>query len=533
MIRCSKQLGIPGMIVEHCYLSNRADCINFLQTDAKIKKLAEADAAGIAENIGLIQQNRSGVNSTANIGWQKVNGRRVYYDKDGNIKTGFFKVDGKTYFAKSNGYVVTGWQLINGSWYFFSAKGVMAQNKWKKNNSGGTSYLKSDGKMAIGVVETVDGLSLFDNDGVLQLKGWHKYNNAWYYCGSTGRVFKSRWLKYKGNMYYFRKNGKMATGFSIQKKKRYYLDKNGHRVYGWQKINKKWYYFDSNGVAKVSEFFKTKKKTYYFDSKGVMATGVTKIGTDLYLFSNEGVLKKGWIKDGSYWYFANVKGKLKAKCWFTKDGKKYYFDEYGRMATGTKVIEGKTYRFQKNGVFIGEKTSTALHPVMSNVKYTADQMAQHFKSEGHVYPSKALKEGGAKDLKTFCNIIVEEATAEGVNPGLVYAQIMNETGWLQFGGDVKITQFNFCGMGAVGGGEPGCSFKDVRTGIRAQVQHLKAYGSTEPLKNKCVDPRFQYVERGCAIYIEHLGIQENPKKKGWASAVGYGNRLLNIMYSIK
>ena len=325
----------------------------------------------------------------------------------------------------------------------------------------------------------------------------------------------------------------MATGFKVLKKKRYYLNKNGERVYGWQKIKKKWYYFDKNGVAKVSGFMKYKKKTYYFDAKGVMATGITRIGTDLYLFSNSGVMKKGWIKKGSYWYFANAKGKLKTNCWFTKDGKKYYFDKNGRMATGNKVIDGKTYKFRENGEFVKEIKEAGLHPIMSTVKYTAEQMASNFKSGGHTYPAKALKAGGAKDIKTFCSIIVEEAAAEGVNPGLVYAQIMNETGWLQFGGDVKINQFNFCGMGAVGGGVPGCSFPDVRTGIRAQVQHLKAYGSTQPLKNKCVDPRFQYVERGCACYIEHLGIQENPKKKGWAAAVGYGNRLLNIMYSIK
>ncbi|MBO4592250.1 MAG: glucosaminidase domain-containing protein, partial [Eubacterium sp.] len=304
------------------------------------------------------------------------------------------------------------------------------------------------------------------------------------------------------------------------------------RLTGWQKLGKRWYCFSKTGVAKVSQWLTSGKKKYYFDAKGRMAVGITQIDNDLYMFDSSGVLKKGWVQKDSYWYFGTTKGKLKVSSWLQKGGKKYYFDEYGRMATGNRVINGKTYKFKKSGELVGVKNTTSLHPVMSTAKYTADQMAQNFKSEGHSYPSKALKDGGAKDIKTFCNIIIEEATAEGVNPGLVYAQIMNETGWLQYGGDVKITQFNFCGMGAVGGGEPGCSFKDVRTGIRAQVQHLKAYGSTEPLKNKCVDPRFKYVERGCAIYIEHLGIQENPKKKGWASAVGYGNRLLNIMYSL-
>jgi hypothetical protein len=110
---------------------------------------------------------------------------------------------------------------------------------------------------------------------------------------------------------------------------------------------------------------------------------------------------------------------------------------------------------------------------------------------------------------------------------------MHETGWLQFGGDVKISQFNCCGLGATGNGNPVNKFKNVRTGIRAQVQHLKAYASKEKLKNKCVDQRFKYVTRESAKYVEYLGIQENPKHYGWAAAPKYGEKLLLIMDSLK
>ena len=51
---------------------------------------------------------------------------------------------------------------------------------------------------------------------------------------------------------------------------------------------------------------------------------------------------------------------------------------------------------------------------------------------------------------------------------------MKETGFLQFGGDVSVEQFNFAGIGTTGGGVPGNSYPDVRTGVRAQIQHLKA-----------------------------------------------------------
>ena len=89
-------------------------------------------------------------------------------------------------------------------------------------------------------------------------------------------------------------------------------------------------------------------------------------------------------------------------------------------------------------------------------------------------------------------------------------QAMLETGWLQFGGDAVESQYNFSGLGTTGGGVQGNSYPDVRTGIRAQVQHLKAYASTEELNENCVDSRFDMVTRGSAPYVEWLGIQENP-----------------------
>ena len=170
---------------------------------------------------------------------------------------------------------------------------------------------------------------------------------------------------------------------------------------------------------------------------------------------------------------------------------------------------------------------------MGGTTHTATDFANTYIKEGKTYPTAVMAAGGAANIEAFCKIIIEEASAEGVKAEVVFAQIMHETGYLQFGGSVSPQQYNFCGLGAVGGGEPGCSFPDVRTGIRAQVQHLKAYASTEPLKNTCVDPRFQYVERGCAKYVEYLGIQENPKQKGWATDPGYGTKLLNIVYTLK
>ena len=109
---------------------------------------------------------------------------------------------------------------------------------------------------------------------------------------------------------------------------------------------------------------------------------------------------------------------------------------------------------------------------------------------------------------------------------------MLETGWLTFGGDVSITQYNFAGLGATGGGVPGNSFSTIRKGIRAHIQHLKAYASKAPLNKKCVDPRFSYVTRGTCRYVEWLGIYENPHNAGWAATPGYGANLVEMIKDI-
>ena len=144
-------------------------------------------------------------------------------------------------------------------------------------------------------------------------------------------------------------------------------------------------------------------------------------------------------------------------------------------------------------------------PETNHSGVSVDEMCSLYNSQGCTYPSEELSGGGASDIDTFCNIIVEEANAENVRGEVVFAQAMLETGWLSFGGDAGIDQFNFAGLGTTGGGVKGIAFPDVRTGIRAQVQHLKAYASTDSLNQECVDERFDYVTRETAPYVEWLG----------------------------
>ena len=162
---------------------------------------------------------------------------------------------------------------------------------------------------------------------------------------------------------------------------------------------------------------------------------------------------------------------------------------------------------------------------------TVSQMVSYYQSRTS-YPSFY---GGsdAATIKKFCQIYLEECETENIRAEVAFAQAMKETNFLRFGGDVSITQYNFAGIGAVGGGAKGQSFSSVRLGIRAQIQHLKAYANYDALNNGCVDPRFTYVSRGTAPYVEWLGIPDNPYGKGWATAQNYGSSILQMIKDIK
>ncbi|MEE1115017.1 MAG: glucosaminidase domain-containing protein [Eubacterium sp.] len=157
------------------------------------------------------------------------------------------------------------------------------------------------------------------------------------------------------------------------------------------------------------------------------------------------------------------------------------------------------------------------YPIMGTTETTVQAMAAYYNARA-TYPAYYATTD-APDIYTFCQIYMEEATAEGVKPEVAFCQAMKETGFMRYGGDVNIEQFNFAGIGAVGGGAKGASFASVREGIRAQIQHLKAYASKDALVNPTVDPRFKYVTRGICPTVESLDGH-------WATASGYGGSIL-------
>ena len=176
-----------------------------------------------------------------------------------------------------------------------------------------------------------------------------------------------------------------------------------------------------------------------------------------------------------------------------------------------------------------EAIADGQYPIMGSSDVTVQEMVDYFNASGEEYPAEELSEGGADSIETFCQIYYDEAAAEGVRPEVAFAQTMKETGFLQYGGDASIEQFNFAGLGTTGNGVPGNSYPDVQTGIRAQIQHLKAYATSDSLNQECVDDRYEYVKKGSAPYVQWLGQQENPEGLGWATGDNYGYDIVGMI----
>ncbi|MFO7821513.1 MAG: glucosaminidase domain-containing protein [Lentisphaeria bacterium] len=127
-----------------------------------------------------------------------------------------------------------------------------------------------------------------------------------------------------------------------------------------------------------------------------------------------------------------------------------------------------------------------------------------------------------RKARQFAQIYIEECRAEGVNADVAFVQMCLETNFLRFGGQVEADQNNFCGLGATDDGAAGAVFPTVRAGVRAHIQHLKAYASTKPTRYRVIDPRFKLVKRGSAPYIKHLA-------GTWATDPDYASKLKRLL----
>lgn len=551
IIRNAKYNGLTGMIIEHCFINNVSDYNNYLNSDAKLQKLGVADANGIVSALGLTKASENSVVSSSpsisyqthvqDYGWQswKSNG----------------EVSGTVGQSKRLEGINIKLSNINGSIEYKTHVQDIGWQDWKSNGQMSGTSGQSKRLEAIKVKLSGEAANQYDvyyrvhaqdygwldwakNGESAGTEGYSKRlegiqivlvkkgENA---PGSTSRPFIYKMIKYQTHVQNIGWQGEKAdgemsgtTGQSLRLeaiKIQLSSSIDGGIVYKTHVQDYGWLNFVTNGQASG-----TTGQAKRLEAIQMQLTGNAKNQYDLYYrvhAQNFGWL--GWAKNGESAGTAGYSYRL--------EGIQIVLVPKGGNAPGStsKHYYNKDYAPDDENIYL---------PIMGSTQTSVDQMVRYYNANTSGYDTfkskyddkydGSLAKGGASTINQFAQIVYEEAIAEGVKPEVVFTQCMKETAFLKYGGEVNPNQYNFAGIGATGSVH-GATFENVRMGIRAQVQHLKAYGSLDKLINQCVDPRFNLVSRGSAKYVEWLGKKENPTSSGWATSKNYGHDIVNMI----
>lgn len=282
IVRMSVLAGFPGMIVEHGFVSNPADCVKYYGSNAKIKKMGVADATAIAKYYNLQKK--------STIGWNQEKGQWYYVREDGQRQpSGWLNTGGAWYYLDSRGYRVTGWQTLAKKKYYFNSEGVRQTGLTAID--GKNYYFNSKGMLKKGFFSGFDGNSYYaDKSGILY-SGWRNYKGKKYYFHKKTHAARTGWAKLGKYYYYFNEVGQLQRGIVESGGEKYYLDSNGRKSTGLIAYEGRKYYFDkSTGKMLKKTWKRMKAGWYYFSKYGYAIQGKTKrISGVRYKFNGEGI----------------------------------------------------------------------------------------------------------------------------------------------------------------------------------------------------------------------------------------------------
>ena len=562
VIRYSKELGVAGIIVEHAMSDNWSDFNNFLSSDAKLKNLGIADATGIAKAFGLSKISREEIDKLAKENIEELSdgtysiqtslNSSYVMDIASTSKTDGVNVDlSPKKNSDTQGWIVThdaiGYVTIKN---LFSGKVLDVYNSNASDGANVWQYTSNNSYaqkwIAIKNDNGIELLSALNPQFALDL------NSSKVADGSNIQIYTRNGSDAQKWIF-----GKFVT---LEEQRKELLQANkgslSEGTYEIQSSLNRNYVLDVNfsskldgGNVQLYSSNKTNAQAWKVtqDKEGYVTIANINSGKVLDVTSSvaaDYTNVQQYMSNGSY-----------AQKWIpVKSGNGYELVSalnvnYALDLNGSRIADGSNIQiYTRNGsdaqkwIFSSKDSTDSLHAIMGTPSMDSmtaiNKMIAFFNKSGGTYDQFSLygtkydgilKKGGASTLFDFCSIFYDEAIVEGVLPEVAFSQAMLETGFLKFGGIVTPDKYNFAGLGATGEGNNSNQFKDVRTGIRAQIQHLKAYASVEPLKNECVDQRFQYVTRGSATYVEWLGRQENPNGVGWATSKNYGHKIVDLM----
>lgn len=160
-------------------------------------------------------------------------------------------------------------------------------------------------------------------------------------------------------------------------------------------------------------------------------------------------------------------------------------------------------------------------PLMGGTRVSAAQMAAWLRARS-AQPYRATV-----SVDQLATMFVLEGNDERVSGDLAFVQAVVETGWFSFSGRVPPSANNFGGIGATDSTQLYKVFRSARAGVRAHIQHLRAYGDpTVPVNNLAhplESPRFDLVQpKGKAPMWSNMG------SGNWATDPLYSSKILTL-----
>lgn len=197
---------VPSLIVEHCFINNANDRSKYLSTNAKLKKLALGDAAGIANFFHLHKKTESIVLLPKKTGLVKEQDGWHLYDSEGKAKHGLCKYKTKYYYCDYQGKCASKWMWIGNRHYYFGNTTSAGLNGFYK--IGKYYYWFKDGYCRSKWV-TIDGKKYYFSkvNGHLLTNYWLNWEGHWYYLNSKGNPWISCTKLINGKKYKFNSLG--------------------------------------------------------------------------------------------------------------------------------------------------------------------------------------------------------------------------------------------------------------------------------------------------------------------------------------
>jgi len=225
--------------------------------------------------------------------------------------------------ASMTSFAATGWQEEDGTWVYYNKAEEKVTDKWEKSGDN-WFWLDGDGYMATDMlIEDDDDYYYVDANGAMVRNQWIAIDNE--DAGNDDDEPEVHWYYFQNNGKAYRKKGSTAVFKKTINGKTYCFNEDAQMQYGW---------VDSEGQTDYEDDAWANCEYYFGDENdGAMSTGWRLISITDETGADE--LQPGdafWDEDQDRWFWFKSSGKKQTnKDNKTINGKKYGFDEYGRM----------------------------------------------------------------------------------------------------------------------------------------------------------------------------------------------------------